>query len=365
MPDAAEPPGVSRHMNRVLYLLLLLTLCDFAFAQASPEIAIDQQAADASMYESIVKAIDVRLVDNTEASEATALISELLGEVDRSGLSDDAKSALRREIRQQAFDVAPDPKALVQRLITANDDSLRFIAFDHLLNAPDDWKHEPWLSRRLATIARDPKSSQEVRVAAAWVLKYRAPRAFTRTVMSELVARHDLADLAHTAATILLDDANETQLLAALQSRTRALRETAACQLVWSAHAEDVRRDATSALLHTAKAADEPPRYRGEAIEALSATSESADSHAALIELLNPRWWFFGAQGQHFLIHSLARVIEGLSLSGLQSDRLVLESLRPQVAALRSGEREYVEWLLDNALGIDRPVFHDRVDPSP
>jgi len=349
-------------------LLLVLVLCGVAFAQTTSEIMIGQrilEPIEASRYESVMTMIEQRLGQNITVTQAKGSIGELLREVDHADLLDDVKSALRREIGKEAFHSAAKPEELVRALLTSNEDEQRFMAFDYLLNAGDSQRNQAWLNRRLVSLVRDPKASQDVRVSALWVLKYCGPPNLSRQVAADLAGRHDTPDLGHAAATILLDGANESQLLAAFRSEARALREAAALQLVWPAHGEEVRREAAASLLRTAKAADEPPRYRGEAIEALSATAAFPDSHDALLELLDPRWWFFGAQGQHFLIHSLALVIGGLRHSGVGSDRAILESLRSQVARLRSGEREYVEWVLDNALGKDRPIFHDRVDPRP
>jgi hypothetical protein len=350
-------------------VLLVLTLADGALAQTQSEvIMIDQQVlapAEASKYRSVVESIEQHLGEDITAAHAKESIDELLREVDRSDLSEEVQFALRFKIGEEAFDSVADAPQLVRRLLDSNENEMRFMAFTYVLNSGDCGRNQSWLQRRLVTLARDGENTQDVRIAALWVLKYRAPGPVSLRVASDLVARHELADLAHAAATILVDGANDAQVLAAFQSNARALREAAALELVGSTYRDDVRREAAAALLRTAKAADEPPRYRGEAIEALSATVDFAESHDALVELLDRQWWFFGAQGQHFLIHSLARVIEGLRRSGMESDRRLLESLRPQVAALPSGEREYVEWILDNALGVDRPIFSDRVDPDP
>jgi hypothetical protein len=68
--------------------------------------------------------------------------------------------------------------------------------------------------------------------------------------------------------------------------------------------------------------------------------------------------WFYGASGNHFPVHSLALVIPGLA----KTSHARLLQLQKEIACLPTGQREYVDWVLANALGEHREVFFGPVD---
>lgn len=352
-------------MPRLLPLAVAVFLAAVAVAQDT-QVLINQNPIDASeaaVYHGLQAQIDEQFRDAGDQGSVEGRFLDLLERIAAASLRDDAKYFLRDQLASRAFESAAKPTMFAQHLLRANNEHLRDAALNYLFRNTAQWRERRSTVRALIELVRSRSESEDRRAAALWVLHDGRQRCALR-LAAGLVDRHELPTLAHAAATMIVSALEPSELATAFADGGRALREVAARTLVSPQYDESVRSRAVAALLATAQMTDEPPQYRGEAIEALATTVTFKLSHDALVQLLDRRWWFFGATGHHFRVHSLAPVIEGLSSTGDQADRELLAALRPELSALRPGEREYVEWLLDNALGIDRPIFSDRVIPD-
>jgi HEAT repeat protein len=133
-----------------------------------------------------------------------------------------------------------------------------------------------------------------------------------------------------------------------LKSDVRALRERAAMILAMR------EPEAAAIMLAMAKDDTQSPLMRGAAIKSLGSAEQNVP---ALLELLDRRYWFFGASGSHFDVHSLALVIDQLRDSNDPAVRKRLEQMHVEILELPLDQRDYVEWVLDMALerASDKP----------
>jgi hypothetical protein len=191
---------------------------------------------------------------------------------------------------------------------------------------------DPKIATAIAAIARDDRQPLELRERALHVLEIHHDRAHAPTAL-QIASHHEHAELAHYAAQSLL--ASHERLTHALRSSVRAIREEAAIA--------SKKIDLVGVIVMDA---DEAPATRGRAIQSLI-DAHSAEAHAVLLQLLEPKHWFFGVQAPVLRLHSLAFVIDGLDAN---EDREALELLRVQIASMPEHERDDVQWRLDEKL---------------
>lgn len=320
------------------------------------------EGADLARYRAIEAQITCGFADHGDSSDIIQAAERLNEIISASQLFPAAQYSLTSMLQQQAFAQSSDRQLLARELLATADPDLRHLAFNYLLNA-DGWDQDEGVRRQLHRLLGDSRSTADERSTIVWLF---ASSGFFETIEDiafSLARDHGNPNLAHRVAEAIVSahDGDPDALAEFAVSDARALRE----ELTQSAYrCGDVRSiDTTALLLATAKDRSEPEWVRGEAIEALAVCPDDPANQAALANLLNRSAWFFGATGQHFPVHSLALVIPPLAKSGNPAIRSRLIALRAELSALRSGEREYVEWVLSNALGERREIFQGPVDP--
>jgi len=224
----------------------------------------------------------------------------------------------------------------VETLLDDADAKCRLAGMDLLLT-DSDWQSRSEIWSRLSAIARDDARTDRERDAAVWTFLLAHRFAEIRDAACTIAADHSRPMLAHRVAMAILENVEHDDRPSYVHSDIRALREEAAGMIAWG--------DEEAAKITFAVATDdsEPPEIRGDAIRALGTRGRNEKE---LLELLDEQHWFFGAQGQHFLVHSLAFVIFQLGYSDSPEVRARLESMRPELAKLPHDERGYVEWEL-------------------
>jgi hypothetical protein len=289
--------------------------------------------------------------------DTVAAVLRLIALIDSLGIHDDVRFWLHGELVTAVWEESPcATPALVLQMLASGDEKLEDFAVSGFFRSRDALIEDQTLRGALLKVWDDRETQDHVRdsiVRAYWLSEMQYFGEID-TRAHALAATH--GELAHSVAKMiaLATHEDEASLRKLLTSPERAVREEAAMLLAEDQVADDV----IPLVAAVAKDGDESPLVRGEAIRSLTGRSERPAYRAALLELLNRRYWFYGAAGSHFPIHSL-----GLVIDGLRDDRATLLALRPAVATLPDGEREYVQWELENALGNHTEVFGGPVKP--
>jgi HEAT repeats len=343
--------------------LLLLVLLALPLTAQEEEMYINMRLLSPDEFHVYRYVNDVIAHDlgATSGDEDTiAAVLRLQSFLDSLGVHDDVRSSLRDDLTEQLWSSACASPALVRRLLATNDATLQELALAGFHRREEPWIDDDDLRRVLLRTFDDPKTTDDVRESIVGVFfgssdHARFPEIETRA--RRLAARH--GDLAHSVAMYIAlaegDGQNEAVLRRLLDAPERAVREQAAIFLA-GLDADDV----VPRILAVAEDEGESPGVRGDAIRTLVMSSKRDRAYAAVLELLDRRHWFYGAPGSHFPVHSLALLIDGL-----RDDRATLEALRREVATLPDGQREFVEWRLDDALGRHVEVFRGPVAPVP
>lgn len=223
------------------------------------------------------------------------------------------------------------------------DPACRADAWERLYNH-DDWTGRPEIWSQLSCMARNAALPNNDRASAISLFSSYKRTAELDDLLQTMVAGSD-PELADLAAATMLDpydlERDDDALRPYLKSDNRALRERAALLLA------PRDSDATAIMFAIAKDSSHSPAMRGAAIRAISLSEQNVP---LLLELLDRRYWFFGAVGAHWDVHSLAFVVEELGYSKDPAVRARLEALRVEILELPFDQRDYVEWCLDNAL---------------
>lgn len=263
-------------------------------------------------------------------------------------LSERDQERLRSMLLSWASDKATDAGALRLDFLRSGDDGLAALVVADILGS--EFSIDPGERNALVALARNAKAANATRVQALWALQQHRDSAF-EGVARQVAIDHADREMAHSAARILVaswQDRDRAQIGRGLQSPLRALREE--CAIAASA-GEEFAPAALPILIETATDPDELPRVRGPAIANLG-QFDSDEAHAALLRLLEPPLWFFGAGTQLAPVHSVGVVIDALAQQPRDGDRAILEGLRGKLGAIREEERDFVEWRLNHALGI-------------
>jgi hypothetical protein len=345
---------------RQAILLGIMVLSGAVQAQdviATEEVMIANRvltSAEVAEYRSLENTIRCNLESSTTAEGAEGSISALLNLVAGSSLFEGAQDSLIHFIGEEAFANAQDPPRLAKQLIAAQDSRLQGLALNYFFNTGDSWESDAQVCQRLDQLLSAPDASENIRVGILWLFRYTDKFAAVEPVAVLLAGDHSRnASLAHQAAEVIVsahEDEGATSSGLAM-SDVRAIREEAMrqdCQAV----------GAVRSLLATAEDRSEPEWVRGNAVEAIARCPQSRATEAAVEELLEPHNWFFGASGAHFRIHSLALLIPAVAELPSPRGHRRLVALQSQLRFLRPGEREYVEWVLKNALGEHQEIFY-------
>lgn len=322
-------------MRRALLLLIAL----LPIAAGAQEAAVNGRAlqpAEAARYRSLEKEIRSRDADDV------AGIRFLIDRVRASTLRADAQEALLK-----ILDADIDPNALRLAGRAFAEPRPGAVAIILLYKTNGQWADDDGLREHVRGQVLDETTDMDTRLQLLSLFAFTSHFAEVEETAEAWARDHASAVRAHSAASAIVAahrvDAASLAVLG--RSPIRAVREEAIL---------DARSDAAS-LLAIAKDSGEPESLRREAIEALGACHASA----ALLELLEPRYWFSAAAGPHSRMHSLGVIIPILATMPSPESRSALIALRTPVAALRPGERESVEWTLADALGEHR----DRAEP--
>jgi len=328
------------------------------------------EGADRAQYLAMQERIDAELARRGSVEERMGAIVELLAAIDDlDELSPDVRDALGHDILERANESGILDPPLVVALLRSGNENLEGFGLDAVWSDAKTAWNDRAVRGELLALLRDPERSEWSRGNVLWLFRYRGP--FSEVLGDALAAAGDSGapTLAHIAAQVLVDradlDDREGWIRKAFLSGPPALRREAARILLTRGYLEPVDAlfvPAVRTMADLALDPDAPPARRGEAIEAIGREPAIAPNRSILLELLEPQNWFYGATGAHFPIHSLALVIEGLQQVEDPAIRERLSALQDEIRVLPSGQREYVEWVLDNALGNKREIFHAPVD---
>ena len=335
-------------MRRVILLFIAL----FPAVSWAEQMTINQRPLTDSEYASY-RSLEDQI--RCHPGDDLAGVRSLLDRIAASTLFDTAKDCLVDQLGIETLGEAKDPMSLAGRFLASSDERLQRLAMGWLFGNTDEWASDPEVRERIRDLAMDETISGDTRLIAFSLFASVDQFFEVERAALALAREHANANLAHRAAQVIvsveMDD--EAAIARLARSDIRAVREEA--RGVGCAYA--------ASMLSIAKDATEPAWVRGDAIEAFGRCPASDRTEAALIELLEPRFWFFGATGQHFPIHSLALVIPLLAERPSPRAHARLLTFWPQTETLRSGEREYVQWVLANALGEHREIFAGPVHP--
>ena len=328
------------------------------------------EGTDRALYLAMQERIDSDLARGGSVEERMATIAELLAAIDDlDELTPVVRDALGHDVLEQANETGVLDPPVVVALLRSGDEDLELFGIDAVWSADKTAWNDRAVRGELLALLRDPERSEWSRGNVLWLFRYRGP--FSEVLDDALAAAGDSGApiLAHLAAKILVDRADsedrEGWIRKAFLSGSPALRREAARCLMTRGTMEPADAlfvPAVRTMADLALDPEAPPEQRGEAIEAIGRDPAAEPNRSILLELLEPQNWFYGATGAHFPIHSLALVVEGLEQVEDPAIRQRLSTLQGELRALPSGQREYVEWVLDNALGNKREIFHAPVD---
>lgn len=328
------------------------------------------EGADRAQYLAMRERIEATFARGDSVEERVDTIAELLAAIDDlEGMDPSFRDSLRSAVLESAAEVGALDPPLITALLRSEDDDLEGFATSALFAREKDTLREESIHRALLELLHDADRSEENRGSVLWL--FQSKGAFSKVSDDALAATGDeqAPELAHTAAEVLIYDAQigdgETWIREAFLSGPPALRREAARELLEKGDLEPtdpLYKPAVRTVAAVALDSEAPPHWRGRAIEAIGRKPSAEPNRSVLLELLEPQNWFYGATGAHFPIHSLALVIGDLKRVEDPAVRQRLEALRGEVKALPSGQREYVEWVLGNAIGDHEEIFHGPVE---
>jgi hypothetical protein len=221
-----------------------------------------------------------------------------------------------------------DPLESIQGQLLSCDPDARWSAILNLSHeGSSDWLTHPQIVERLQSLAADPAEKPEMRGAILW--EFQMAKAFDRIRPLAVYLAGDESDpiMAREAAQVISFDAYDSGgsngieglflASAGIQQQETAITIGTQFPKLSGAGVEEA---VVAELISIFMDDDLSPETRGRAIEAGGAFSRDDTMADALIEMLRPENWFFGAPAEHYLVHSVAATIG--ALYGAQSPRL-------------------------------------------
>lgn len=323
------------------------------------------------LYQAVEAGLAEELRFGLEPEAEIEIVRRVVQLIDGLPLEERFRLTLRQKLPPLIIDRSSSLQQLVMDLIESSLPRLQDVGLNVLFSLE---AVSGELRAFLLETVSDSRTRVATRQAVLWWFHQAEAFAEVEDAALRLALEESEPELAHEAARVLLEDLAQrpggyARILELYRSTSFILRSRAALAILDEGLAEEsspLRREAVLVVGELAKAADQPASARGEAIKELSLYGNAGKQpqRAILLELLDHRHWFFGASGAHFPVHSLALVIHGLTGTGDPEITTALKELRPLLPSLRSGEREYVEWVLDNALGGSREIFAGPTDPE-
>ena len=305
-------------------------------------------------YRQVERHIEGELSEIDAAQDVVDTATALRKEVEAlDSLPAEALYWLDRWIGERALEGSGKSHSRLLAFLESGDAQLQGYALNYLLNFGLDGRDE--LRSLLQGLVADRRADPETRAQALWVLQFHG--ALEVVVPHALsIACSDQSEAAHAAASVLITDASgdEDEIAGYLGSGCDALEFEAARWLAEESPEGSEGERAVSLLSRVAGDRTVSPTVRGQAIESIGAWPKREQNQRALLDLASPSNWFFGAEGNHFRVHSLALIIDALSRVEAAEVERRLADLSAQTPLLRTGEREYVEWRLRSALGQGR-----------
>jgi hypothetical protein len=311
-------------------------------------------------------------IDRLDPLDASTT-ADLLREIDRTAVRERVRSHLRYEVVDR---VGQLEEAVLVDWLSASGPELAAVAVA-ALSAREDLERDSVLA--LGRLVESRVASVEVRAAALELLGLRDALELAGVDVNSL-AGHEDEVLAIAASFFLVHP--ECELGYSSQrsggdlsltsgwledSRRSVRREAALCILGrGEAHSFEAQDPVVRSAIEIVGQEMLDPRasavIRGSAIAALANWAESSPARRLLEQMFRPRNWFFGASGQHWPIHSLAKLYQELDWQDLpwansQFERLL--SSENDLARLPGGD--YVMWLLRD----DDSDFFSSSPPSP
>jgi hypothetical protein len=302
-----------------------------------------------------------------DASGTRDVMRQLLVEIEHLPFVSEVRNNLEEYLGREAFRNRKLSDPLVFEMINSNEEIFQLWTINFLLPFENSWSKETRLRMALMDLLDNQGTSGYVKLNIFWLFQNAGEIDAIKDNAMHLIAITTDAALAYDIAFVLLVDNqyDRVKLADIFHSSDGALRQRAAILIVsHSIENDNLMQEVLPAVEAIAKNKDMPAQVRGDALEAIGVDAKDPARRKILLSMLAKNQWFFGAHGAHFKIHSLALVIQSLKSINDPQIHQILEELKPQMTTLRSGEREYVEWVLDNALGISRPYFSGPVDPD-
>lgn len=380
MPKPPVPQTLLRRTSLCIALALLGALPAVAqqpdTASSAPveveEICVNLvclEGVDRAVYMGLRDRIEAGLEQGDSVEERLGTIAELFAAIDD---LEELRPTFRHSLRNEVLDSAQAAGALdpplISALLRSTNEDLEDLALSALLQEEDTWKEES-IHGALLALLHDPNRSDESRESVLWLFHYSGAFSEVSDFALAATGNEQAPELAHKAAQVLIYDAQEEDreiwIREAFRSGPPALRRAAALGLLEKGDLEatdPLYEPAVRTVAAVALDSEASPYRRGRAIEGIGRRPSAEPNRSVLLELLDPQNWFYGATGAHFPIHSLALVIKALQRVEDPVVRDRLEALRPEIRALPSGQREYVEWVLGLALGDHEEIFHGPVE---
>jgi hypothetical protein len=224
-------------------------------------------------------------------------------------------------------------------------------AVEALMNQTDgEWLGCTGIVEQLKVLLTDPAENVQLRGAILDLFQMRKAFDRVKPIASELASKETAPEMAREAASALAFDALDYQspsrLEALFKHSTGILREEAAITIGRQSlpiTSEQARQAVMRELERVFNDTRLSPRTRGDALEAAGFFRREPFMIDALVEMLSPDHWFFGAQGQHWLVHSLVPTIG--SLYSVKSDlvRRNIEAVGAKLGQLPENQRADVE----------------------
>ncbi|HEX6201090.1 MAG TPA: hypothetical protein VF150_12560, partial [Thermoanaerobaculia bacterium] len=265
-----------------------------------------------TIYEAAEAEIERTLPWSGEPSELPAVVQALFDRIDGLPLPEPARDYLRMTAGLLALADQDPGSAAFYALLESGDPAVQSVALAGLFDEPeDDWLGNEKVVAALAELLDDPAADAFVSESVLWLFDYFEAFDLVADSAWELASDPSDPERAHRTARVLVTVLEDRELERVYRTSEGAIRRQAA--LVLASGLGGPRAGRILDDLH-AMAIDEalPAWVRGEAIEAIGRSPERARNRAILLELLEPEHWFFGAQAQHFRVHSLAVVVSAL-----------------------------------------------------
>ncbi|MEZ4697779.1 MAG: hypothetical protein R2832_15295 [Rhodothermales bacterium] len=316
--------------------------------------------ADSVAFESEVRVITDAVESCSNAAACPHRMSQLLQRIEANRNLPLIPQSLLVDVLSEAlasrFNLS-DPVYRV--LLTDSDSTVQELAISALY-WEEDWSNAGDLVSTVASVLSDSLSSEAIRYGLLFLLRENESIHLIESHVWRLARDKRFPLLARFAARELsYYFANERNMIDSV--RALAAHDESAIGVEAAAFLlEEKREPESSVLFHglvqkvasVARNADEPAEVRGRMLRVLSRYPDSDVVVPVLIDLLEPKNWFYGAHGDHSLVHSLVMLIAPLSDSQDSRMQKALRKLWDDIGTIPAEQDpDFVEWNLRTWVG--------------